>query len=356
MMLDIAMRLDDLCEMFEALRFPSRDEREHPEIETVLAARSSVQAAVVDDEFLASCIFAELRLIEGNALRPGLVPFFVTPESGIRFAFGYWPPEGTPGPHEHTAWTITAVCRNELEVLTYDRDESYRRRELVPKNRFPASAGKVGYIHRPCIHAPINRSPDWSLSFHVTSPRDGEDLGDQDCPLPGLMTRPRLVPARHDHPYASVIAARRRMRRVRVLAATLASMRVTQAPALLARCAAVGSSATSRLIYRSVNRPEPDSAPGLDLRLRRVHKDLTLSYLCAGDMVALYAETARGPVEELAVDGVAREAIAFVVREQAFDVRAIPGGLSQEERMALAEALEETGLYTRTGDDAHISN
>jgi hypothetical protein len=346
--LSAAMRLDDLCEAFRTLQFPVRDDRGHPDLATVRAARSRVQDAVVDDDFLTGCIARELRLLQRDALRPGLVPFFVTPESGIRFAFGYWPPGGTPGPHEHTAWTITAVCRNELEVQTYDRDESYRRRELVPKNRFPSSAGKVGYIHQPCIHAPVNTSSNWSLSFHATSPRDGEDPGDRDgADLPGLKVLAELDPVRRDHPYAAVVAARRRMRRVHLLAQTLASMQVSQAPALLAQCAAVGAPATRRLISGSWYRP----APGL--RLRRVHRDLALSHLGTDDTVGLYAETVKGPVQELVVDRVAREAIAFAAREPTFDVHALPGNLSPEERTALAEALEETGLFTRRDDDAH---
>jgi hypothetical protein len=79
-------------------------------------------------------------------------------------AFGYWLLGGTPGPRKHTAWTITAVCRNELEVIT--RQESYRRRKLVQKNRFEAPAGRVGYIHEPSIHQPRNISSEWSLSLH----------------------------------------------------------------------------------------------------------------------------------------------------------------------------------------------
>jgi predicted metal-dependent enzyme (double-stranded beta helix superfamily) len=173
------VKLHDLCAAFEALSFPTDGDRAHPDRALVVAARASVEDAVVDDEFLADCFSTELRLIENNCLRRELTPFFTIPALGVRMAFGYWPPGGTPGPHEHTAWTIIAVCRNELEVLTYHRDESYRRGELVPKNRFSASAGRVGYIFDPCIHEPRNTSRDWSLSLHVSSPRDGEPPADR---------------------------------------------------------------------------------------------------------------------------------------------------------------------------------
>jgi hypothetical protein len=331
-----AMKLDDLCEAMRTLHFPSLGEHEHPERETVRAARSRIQDAIINDDFLADCMALELRRLEGSGVRPGLAPFFVMPELGIRFAFGYWPPGGTPGPHEHTAWTVTAVCRNELEVLTYDRDASYARRELVPKNRFPASAGNVGYIHKPSIHAPINTSSSWSLSFHVTSPRDGECPGDQDDALPGLIPRAGRDRAGSDHPYAAVIAARRRKSRMRVIARTLGSMNVAQAPMLMARCAAVDASR--------------------DMNLQRVRPELALSYRCADGMVGLHAETPNGDVEEITVDAIARESIAFVTRERVFRVADLPGKLSHEERVMIADALVETGLYERRSHDARSAD
>src|SRR5262249_13875010 len=145
-------------------------------------------------------------LREGR-MGPGLVPFFTMPRTGIRFALGYWPPGGSPGAHEHTAWTITAVCRNQLDVLTFDRLRSYETRTLVPKNRFNAQAGQVGYIYEPCLHEPKNNSQDWSLSLHIVSPWDGRPAGDFEAcfPLPQLPSD--LDPT---HPYATVISYQHR--------------------------------------------------------------------------------------------------------------------------------------------------
>jgi hypothetical protein len=39
--------------------------------------------------------------------------------------------------------------------------------------------------------------------------------------------------------------------------------------------------------------------------------------------------------------------MAFIAREHSFEASAIPGNLTDEERAAIAEALEETGLFTR---------
>ena len=64
-------------------------------------------------------------------------------------------------------------------------------------------------------------------------------------------------------------------------------------------------------------------------------------------MVALDVETADGRVEEFVISDEALEAIAFVAKEQAFEVNALPGSLSKEEKAAIADVLEETGLFKR---------
>src|SRR5215831_1300866 len=184
------MRIEALCDVFEREGFPLRDLDLAPEKSSVQAARSEVGKAVIDDEFLASCIALELARLREGRMGPGLVPFFSMPSTGIGFGLGCWPPGGSPGPHEHTAWAITAVCRNQLDVVTFDRLQSYETGTLVPKHRFHAEAGQVGYIYEPCLHDPKNNSQDWSLTLHVISPWDGRPVGDfEDC-LP--LSRPPM--------------------------------------------------------------------------------------------------------------------------------------------------------------------
>jgi hypothetical protein len=74
---------------------------------------------------------------------------------------------------------------------------------------------------------------------------------------------------------------------------------------------------------------------------------LVLSYRRKGEMVALEVETPTGLVQEFAISSEAHDAIAFVTREATFEVRALPGNLTEEEQIAIAEALEETGLFAR---------
>jgi hypothetical protein len=80
--------------------------------------------------------------------------------------------------------------------------------------------------------------------------------------------------------------------------------------------------------------------------LARCHESLVLSYRETDDFVALGVETQRGWVEELAVSRVAREAIAFCIGAPRFDVLELPGCLTDDERWAIADALEESGLFT----------
>jgi hypothetical protein len=344
------MKLDDLCETLDRLPFPRSDEPAHPERGAVLVMRAQVGAAVADDEFLTDCLAYELRLVESGRPRVGLVPFFVLPSSGVRLAFGHWAPGASPGPHEHTAWTLTAVCRNALEVTTFDRDESYRRRELVPKRRFPALAGRVGFVYQPCIHEPRNASREWTLSLHVTSPLDGQPCVDRAAPVRGL-SAPLQVGARElDHPYARVTSARQREVYVRQLVRVLATVdpaSTLRAPRLLGRCFALATSATRRAIHAIVPQPGAREALAGPWLLARVHPELVLDVRTRRGVVALGVDGPGGHQEELVIDALARGALAVVAREPVFDVRALPGPFTSEERTALGEALERTGLFRR---------
>lgn len=348
------MKLDDLCETLERLPFPRADEPVHPERATLLAARERVGEAVADDEFLADCIAYELRLLESGRLRAGLVPFFVVPRLGVRLAFGHWAPGASPGPHEHTAWTVDAVCRNRLEVITFDRDETYRRRALVPKHRFAAPAGEVNVVYEPCIHAPRNTSRAWTLSLHVTSPLDGRPCDDRAGSVPGLAAseEPEPAPQRTEpeHPYAHVRLARQRQAHAHQLARVLATVdpaRTLRGPRLLARCFALASTATRRELDPIAPQLGARRALAGPWLLARIHPELQLDTRAYGDLVALGVEAPEGRREELVLDAGAREALAVAAREPVFDVRALPGPLSPEDRTALGEALERTGLFRR---------
>jgi hypothetical protein len=335
------MRFDAFLDRLDALNFPRSADAAHPDRPQIQSARSLVEAALIGDEFLADCIARELDLIAGGIPRRGLVPFFIMPDAGIRIALGYWAPGHSAGAHEHTAWTVTAVCRNELEVLTYDRAESYRTRRLVPKNHFHAAAGRAGFISEPCIHEPKNTSAEWSLSFHMSSPLDGKPRDENHEELPALRARrQRRFAGNADHPYARVIFTRQRNKCLHLLARITARMNVPHNSALVERCRMMGSTRTRNFLGQT-----PDAVRRITLA--RTHPSLKLRLRDDGDMIALDAETLQGPTEEFAIADAARAAMIFIARQEMFDAEAIPGGFSDEERIGLIEMLEETGLFRR---------
>ena len=340
------MNLEGLCATIEALDLPAAGVAEHPDREVVLAARAAATEAVADDEFLIDCVGHELDLLVSHSPRRSLVPFYTLPGSGVGLAFGYHPPGGRPGAHEHTAWTITAVWRNALEMATFDRAESYKRQALVPKNIFQAEAGRVGFVYDPCIHEPRNPTSQWTLSLHIISPRDGErpedDIGP---PPPGLGMRRRVNRSDERHPYIAVMAARQQDVYARELLRAVADVPGDRADRLRERCLAMTTSPTRRQWAgegSGVDDPER-SAP--TWTLTRTHADLELGCQPTADGTALYAVTPAGAVEELVVNDVAQAAIAMTVRETGFAVHDLPGNLSAEERRSLADALEESGLF-----------
>jgi hypothetical protein len=341
------MKLDDLREAFDRYSFPAAHLREHPDRDSVMAARSAVTSAVRDEEFLVDCMYYELAQLERGEAVLGLIPFITLPTVGIRLAFGYWPPHGNAGAHEHTAWTITGVCHNELAIQTYDRDESYLRQVLVPKNHFHAPAGQVGFIYEPCIHDPRNDTDSWSLSLHVSSPWDGQTLADQERCLPILDDiRRRRFEDGCGQAYDKVVAGRYRQLKIRAIAEFLSQVDDVPVTDLLQRCVRDATTATRRFIYGLGRTDLVELRPHSRRSIARTDPDLVLTYREVGDDVLLGVETRSGWVEELAIASVAREAIAFCVDTPRFDVVEIPGNLTDEERWSIAEALEETGLFT----------
>jgi len=344
------VRLEDFCAGLEGMPFPNAAETATPDRESVLQVRAALAAAVADDEFLAGCMLPELELVERTARpRRGLPPFLTLPRTGIRLALAYWPPGGSIGAHEHTAWTVTTVCRNQLQVVTFDRAESYRRRSLVPKNCFDAPAGRVGYIYEPCIHEPKNPSGEWSLSLHIVSPQDGKPAADQPEPLPGLGRADGSPPAQVTYPpaYAALLLARQRMALIEQLSRILAPMKVALAAEALGKCYGLGSTATQQFIEHAAPHAVRERERARQWHLAKVHGDLMLSHQSGEQGTSLMVETPNGRRETLTVNAVARDAIVYATENDLFDVRALPGRMNEEERLALAMALEGTGVFRR---------
>jgi hypothetical protein len=147
-------------------------------------------------------------------------------------------------------------------------------------------------------------------------------------------------------PYDKVIATRYRQVKLRAIAQFLGQIDAVPVAHLLERCVAQGSAATRRFIHELGGSDITNDDSPTARTLVRSHEKLALDYRETGDSVSLGVETERGWVEELTVSPVARDAIAFCVGAPQFDVQELPGSLTDEERAAIAEALEETGLFT----------
>jgi hypothetical protein len=335
------MRLDELCATFASLDFPRLEEVPLPARDSVLELRARVQDALAGDDFLLDCIDHELEHLARGRLRIGLQPFFTEPHSGTSFSFVYWRPGETTGPHEHTTWSISAVCHNRLDVETFDREQSYRRRALVPKNIFKAGAGEVGYMYGPAIHSPINTSDEWSMSVHVNGARDGLPVGDTE-PLPMLVTRGRFEPGAAIPAIFWIARERARRHEADLLARILCSRPSPQSRALLARCARFTSSAMTRTLASTL----PEVAQGT-MRLERVHPDASFTVEHEGSQCRVVVAAPAGPTEVFRINDLAHAALLFASSNPVFDVGAMPGDLTREEQVAIADMLGDIGLFRR---------
>lgn len=340
------MYFESLLKEFSADRFPYAGESFHPEKTAVISAREMVAVAIKNDDFICDCISLEIDRLSLNKFSSGLIPFYTIPDLGISFALGYWSPGGAVGPHEHTAWTITAVCSNKLEVIIYDRDESYRTNSLVPKRRFEGLSGMTGSIYEPCIHDPRNTTNDWSLTFHATSPLDGLRPADRPEPLNCLTSEYTISPELAVHPYLKVIAARQKIQFVNQLVKKLLTINTPKARSVLIKCLDVCSISTRNELKAYLGKSIIENiSPKLLLQV--TDPKLELQCHCENNMVTLSVMTPKSLLQVLALNTIAKEVMIYAVQERAFDPEQLPGDLTKQERYALAEALEETGLFKR---------
>lgn len=350
------MRLNDVVDLIDRLGFPCAGEDLHPGQETVRAARALVQDAVTDPVFLNDCLSADLALTQSHHLRSGITPHTVAPRTGIGMALGYWAPGATPGPHEHTAWTVSAVCHNQIEVQTYDRLQSQRRSELVEKDRFTATQGQVGFVSGPCIHAPINKTRSWSLTFHLVSPLDGEPVPDQKA-IRGLSSNlAALNSGDLDPALRAILKEKQRMRYSAIMCQLLGEMKFDGFSVLNAR--AFGSS--SKMMQRRLAETFPDCfgclvEPNPDCELSVVHSNVVFKIRDDGAGKTLCVETARGDFDIISIQTSAVEVLKFVATHRDFRADELPDSLTWEENDFFMLALEASGAFKRRRYDAEDS-
>ncbi|WP_437580125.1 hypothetical protein [Sorangium sp. So ce887] len=329
------MRLADLTALLGQLDFPRPEGRVRPPRDHVRTVEAAIRVGLSDDELPLELLALEIERRDGA---PGLAPFHVVSELGVRIAFAYWRPGRAAGAHEHSDWTVTAVFHNTLDVATFDWDATVRARRLVPKRLFSAEAGRVGHIYGPCIHDPRNPTGSWSISLHLFGPHDGPVLEEQVGPIDGLTpAAPRA--AAGDALSAALLAHEREcVRRAQIDAL---AQRGPRAAALLARLHARGDAGTRKRAARALGRPEdldPRTVlvrrwPGVDLDVTRSAGRAELRARC-GERAQLL----------LRIEAWAEPALRALAAAREMRPRDIPG-LAEAEQLALARALVDWGTF-----------
>jgi hypothetical protein len=300
-------------------------------------ARDLLRAALNGPELLCECAELELQALRGRSDASGLVPFIQVPSIHAGLAFGYWPPGAATGPHEHTAWTITAVIRNRLDVWVYDWEKSYESGSLVESRIVKAESPDVGYISAPTIHDVRNGTSGWSLGLHVLSDHDGQRPAGFPKSILGDSSE-----ATKDDPYRRVDSARMRRAKVVQMAEVLrGSVADPETYGGWFEDFMVGkTSARIRTLLRMAKAPDAPLR-----RLRRIHPDLRLSVDRAGPEVRLWAYSALGAHPQIDVTAEFADPLSFIADQVEFDVESLPGDLTVSERQSFARALEDSCLF-----------
>lgn len=301
------------------------------------AARDLVRVAVTDPEVLCECAELELQLLRNKGDAPNLVPFIRFPSIRAGLAFGYWPPFAATGPHEHTAWTITAVMRNKLDVWVYDWAMSYDCGTLVESRVVDAVSPDVGYICSPTIHDVRNSTSSWSLALHVLSDHDGQRPADYPKSILGGLSE-----TLGDDPYRSVDSARMRRAKAVLMAEILRGSVADPATfgEWFEEFMVGGTSARISTLLRLGKGPDAPLR-----RLRKIHPDLRLSVDQEGPRVRLWAYSDHGAHAQIDVTAEFADPLLFIAEQLEFDVESLPGNLTISERQAFARALEDSCLF-----------
>jgi predicted metal-dependent enzyme (double-stranded beta helix superfamily) len=227
-------------DLLELLRKLDLDEgpggSRRPPRDNVRAVQHALGAWLADEPFYLDCIELELLALEPRAeRRPAM--FRMRDRPLVVQMFYWWPGRVAP-PHEHTAWTVTAVFFNHLQVTTYDWDVAYRERRLARKNVFTAEQGRAGHIYDRCIHNPSNHTHRDSMSMHLFNESDVPRIEREVGPIPGMSAPTSTAVA------DTATAAHTRQRQLRVLASAASQFRSPRATSILRSISAAGDPET----------------------------------------------------------------------------------------------------------------
>jgi predicted metal-dependent enzyme (double-stranded beta helix superfamily) len=147
-----------------------------PTREDVRTVQHALSDFLADETFYLDCVERELAAVCRRTPDNPSPPLFLLRDRGMSVRMFYWWPGKIAPPHEHTAWTVTAVFHGALEVTTYDFDIARREQRLERKHTFAATRGRAGHIYDRCIHSPANRTAQISTSLHIFNASDEAQL------------------------------------------------------------------------------------------------------------------------------------------------------------------------------------
>src|SRR5262245_4861091 len=167
------MRFVDFVELLRSLDLEDRGVNgRRPPRDNVRTVQDALTAMLSDEDFNLDCIDLEVEATARATPERPAPALHRMNDLGLQFRLFYWWPGKASPPHEHTAWTASAVLYNALEVTTFDWDVAFREQRLQTKNCFTGVQGVAGHIFDRSIHAPANLTDKFSTSIHIYNESD----------------------------------------------------------------------------------------------------------------------------------------------------------------------------------------
>jgi len=242
------MRFLDLVGLLRSLDLADRGAHgRRPPRDDVRTVQDALTAMLADEDFYLDCIDLEAETTASETPDRPFAPFHRLNDLELQFRMFYWWPGKAAPPHEHTAWTVTAVFYNTLEVTTFDWDVAFREQRLQARNRFTGVQGMAGHIYDRCIHRPANLTEKLSTSIHIFHAADQPRIEREVGPIPG-MGPPSSGFVRGPHADARLTAAKQL--RLRALAHMVGQFRSERARRTLGAIASAGDDLTQAVADR----------------------------------------------------------------------------------------------------------
>jgi predicted metal-dependent enzyme (double-stranded beta helix superfamily) len=260
------MRFTDLISLLRARDLDDQGAHgRRPPRDHVREVQHALTAMLADEDFYLDCVELELAAVLRRTPERPAAPMFRMRDRAHHVRMFYWWPGKAAPPHEHTAWTVTAVFYNALEVTTFDFDVAYRERRLERKHVFAAEQGAAGHIFDRCIHFPANRGAKLAASIHIFNATDEPRIEREVGPIAGMGSPTgRFVRGPDETERLHAI----KQRQMRALAQMVGQFRSERAQQILRVIASSGDQLTQSMADRiawSISRGEGNAVP--DVRI-----------------------------------------------------------------------------------------